>query len=318
MQLQEQAGEADAQVTDDDRIRRDRAGRRTPLRGLAAKSDGKGDGLTYPVALVPFQFAIKLGGETPAVGSLFAESVLQAELEAQVLVDSVHTMLGHRMPGAPTASFAGYSIHIKPRPLPLAAPALFALGTKDWPSYSGELIVSGPAFFGAPSPSQAIVRPAEARTALREGRADELIQLILATDPAVRRSWLEGKEISWPLIVGYGPGMRPTARASFHVMADETALTLRTTTIAAAVCVLLASNNYTRRHGMTFHRRDMLPSMPNAASVRAALKQAHQRHDERRASEAKSAVAYLRRAGLDDLARQIEAQAMAALPAIAP
>lgn len=317
MQQQKQNSGADAHATAAVQPMHIPAGSRIALGNLAAGSMGDDRSFAVPMPLVPFQFAAKLSGEVPAIGSVFAESGLQAKLEAQLVIESAWTMMSYMMPGMAAAPLARYPTHVKPRPLPLMVPNMFDFGIRG-PSHAGDIIVSGPCFFGAPSPPPSIVRPENVRAAMRESRADDLIRRIIATDPAVRQAWLMGREISWPLIVGYTPGVRPIARAALHVLAEDEALALQPCTIAATLCVLLGTNNYKRRHGMTFHRTGMLAPMPNAASVRAALKQAHCRHDERLSREVTTALSYLRRAGLNNLARQIEAQAMAALPAGVP
>ncbi len=149
---------------------------------------------------------------------------------------------------------------------------------------------------------------------MRDSRADDHVRRILVTDPAVRQAWLEGRKVSWLLLAGFMPAVRTVARAAIHVTGNDEPLALAACTIAAVLCILLRSNNYLRRTGITYHREGALEPLPNSAVARAAIAQAHRQPGERRVREAALALSCLRRGGLDDLALQIEAQAMAALP----
>lgn len=267
-------------------------------------------------SLTSFHFSMResRAGEPIAMGAMFALSGLQARQEARKLTEQSCRMLRHMMPHVPAASFTGCLIRIESRALPLADPPMFALREEDWLTYAGEIIVRGPAFFGPPSSPHTTVVPMRARTALCESRADDHIQRILSTDPAVRRAWLEGRNVSWLMVAGYMPAAHPMARAAIHVTADDEPLALQICTIAAVLCIQLRANNYARRNGIMYHRNGALDPLPNSAAVRAALAQAHRQPGERRVRETALAVSCLRRSGLDDLALQVEAQAMAALP----
>ncbi|WP_291828287.1 hypothetical protein [Bosea sp. (in: a-proteobacteria)] len=320
MQLQEQTYEADARPTGDDRTRRDHAGQQNPPELLAMAPMGKSVATARATTLGPFKFAMRKSRNANwvAAGSLFAHSRHEAKHEARLLANNAQRVLCHMLPDVPAASFVACPIYIEPRPLPLAEPPLFALRNEDWLTYAGEVIVCGPLFFGPRASSRALAVPALVQTALRESRTDEHVRSILATDPAVRRAWLDGRYLSWSLLQGYMPAVRPVARAAIHLTADDAPIALQACTIAAVLCILLRANNYSRRKGITYHRQDKLDPMPNSAVARAALAQAHRQPSNRRVHDAALAIACLRRAGLDDLARRIEAQAMAALPAIAP
>ena len=320
MQLQEQTAEADARPMGDDRTRRDHAGPQNPPELLAMVPMGQSVATARATTPGPFRFAIRKSrnGDWIAAGSLFARSRHEGKHEARLLADHAKRVLCHMLPDVPAASFVACPIYIEPRPLPLEEPPLFALRNEDWLTYAGEVIVRGSLFFGPRASSQALAVPALARKALREGRTDDHVRRILATDPAVRSAWLEGRYLSWSLLHGYMPAVHPVARAAIHLTADDAPVALQVCTIAAVLCILLRSNNYSRRTGITYHRHGKLDPMPNSAVARAALVQAQRQPGNRRVREAAPALACLRRAGLDDLAHQIEAQAMAALPAIAP
>ncbi|RYE29565.1 MAG: hypothetical protein EOP23_21205 [Hyphomicrobiales bacterium] len=281
---------------------------------------GKAVATLRAAAPASFRFAMResRNGDPIAAGSLFARSGHQARHEARMLADQAQRVLRHMMPDVPAASFAACTIHIESRPLPLAEPPMFALRKEDWLTYAGEVIVFGPVFFGTRASSQANAVPALSRTAMRERRTDDHVRRILATDPAVRRAWLDGQDVSWVVLEGYMPAARPVARAAIHVTADGDSLALQACTIAAVLCILLRSNNYARRNGITYQREGKFGPLPNSAAARAALAQAHRQPSDQRVRETALALFCLRRGGLDDLARQIEAQAMAALPALAP